>query len=41
MPAFRPDFTLPEIQAVFLAVQINFQPPEIWLIVVGQVQKPH
>jgi hypothetical protein len=34
MPAFQPDFTLPEIQAVSPAVQINFQPPEIWLIAV-------
>jgi hypothetical protein len=29
MPAFRPDFTLPEIQAVSPAVQTNFRPPEI------------
>jgi hypothetical protein len=34
MPAFQPDFTLPEIQAVSPAVQINFQPLEIWLIAV-------
>ncbi|KAJ7825058.1 hypothetical protein B0H14DRAFT_2596837 [Mycena olivaceomarginata] len=30
--AFRPNFTLPEIQAVSPAVQTNFWPPEIWLI---------
>jgi hypothetical protein len=34
MPAFWPDSTLPEIQAVSPAVQINFHPPEIWLIAV-------